>query len=297
MSAAPNVRRLARPVRAWACVVALAAAGAARAGDGDSLAPALDRIARGDVSGAAALAQAWCERHPDDAEGWFALGYCRARSKEWSVAILALGRAQHGGAAETTARVRFDLAKALFEKARATALPALPEAGTPPAGLVADARTRLAIVRLELESARDALIALIDGAPADADARRGLSAATALLREVVARDDAWRARSKPAEEGTRGQGQPASEPLKRGPSGTKSSAGASGKKFGRSDDGANGAAPGGVAGGESSGIETAPLRPDEAAGLLDSLRGALEERRRADERRADARARLRGRSN
>lgn len=297
MSAGPRVGRRARRVRAWACVAALFAAGAARAGDGESLAPALDRIARGDFSGAAALAQAWSERHPDDAEGWFVLGYSRAQAKEWSAAILALGRAQHGGAAETTARVRFDLAKALFEKARATALPAPPETGTPPAGLVADARTRLAIVRLELESARDALIALIEGAPADADARRGLAAASALLREVVARDDAWRARSKPAAEGSRGQGQPATGPLKRGPSGTKASSGVSGKKFGRSDDGASGAAPGGTAGGEAAGIEPAPLRPDEAAGLLDSLRGALEERRRADERRADARARLRGRSN
>lgn len=297
MSAAPKAGRLARRVRALACVAALVAAGAARAGDVESLAPALDRIARGDFSGAAALAQAWCERHPDDAEGWFALGYSRAQAKEWSAAILALGRAQHGGAAGTTARVRFDLAKALFEKARATALPAPPEAGTPPAGLVADARTRLAIVRLELESARDALIALIDGAPADVDARRSLAAVTALLREVVARDDAWRARSKPAAEGSRGQGQPASGPLKRGPSGTKSSAGVDEKTAGQAGSGANGAAPGGTAGGESAGIEPAPLRPDEAAGLLDSLRGALEERRRADERRADARARLRGRSN
>jgi Tfp pilus assembly protein PilF len=284
--------------RAGFAALALVALIAARPAGGadESLDAAMARLDRGDLAGATALAQAWCERAPDDANGWLALGCCEAFAKEWPAAVNSFSRASRAGegGGEVALRSRFDLAKALFEQARATPLPAAPEHGTPAPSEVADARTRLAIVRLELESARDALIAVLDAAPTDVEARRGLAAATARLREVVALDAKWRAKSSPPNEAARGEGAPARGPLKRGPSGTKSSAGASGKRAGESSDGANGAAPGTTGGDAPSGIGAAPLRPDEEQRLADELKRAFEERARSDARRADARARLRG---
>jgi tetratricopeptide (TPR) repeat protein len=288
--------RTARAGIAALAFVAFVAARPAGAAD-DPIDAAMARLDRGDLAGAIALAQAACERAPDDANGWLALGCCEASAKEWPSAVQAFaraGRAGAGGGGEVALRARFDLAKALFEQARATPLPAAPEHGTPAPSEVADARTRLAIVRLELESARDALIAVLDAAPADDEARRGLAAATARLREVVALDAKWRAKSTPPNEAARGEGTPARGPLKRGPSGTKSSAGASGKRAGESSDGANGAAPGTTGSDAPSGIGAAPLRPDEEQRLADELKRAFEERARSDARRADARARLRG---
>jgi hypothetical protein len=241
------------------------------------------------TSKARPLAQAACERAPRRRERLVALGCCEAFAKVAAAvqAFSRAGRAGESNAAEVALRARFDSPRRSSSRRRATPLPR-PEHGTH-ASEVADARTRLAIVRLELESARDALIALLDAAPADVEARRGLAATTARLREVVALDAKWRAKSTPPNEAARGEGTPARGPLKRGPSGTKSSAGASGKRAGESSDGANGAAPGTTGSDAPSGIGAAPLRPDEEQRLADELKRAFEERARSDARRADAR--------
>lgn len=257
---------------------------------------ALAHLHHDDPAGAAELLVHWCDAHPTDGNGWLALGFSQAQMQRWPDALRSLARARAGGAArdgEVAGRAAFDLARVLFEKARATPRAGRPGEKRPEAGLVADVRTRLALIRFELETARDLLIDLARAAPDDGEARRGLSAVSELLRTVVAEDREWREKGEPPQPQQLGQGNPAPGPLKPGPSGQKSSSGASGKKSGESASGANPAAAESPAGAAPSSIAPAPLTPDEEAELDSALRRVRAAREDADERRADAQARAR----
>lgn len=257
---------------------------------------ALARLGRNDPAGAAELLVHWCDAHPADGNGWLALGFSQAQMERWPDALRSLARARAGGATrdrEVAARAGFDLARVLFEKARATPRSGLPGEKRPEAGFVADVRTRLALIRFELETARDLLIDLTRAAPDDGEARRGLAAVSELLRTVIAEDREWRDKGEPPQPQQLGQGAPAPGPLKPGPSGTKSSSGAAGRKSGEAGSGANPAASAAPGGATPPSIAPAPLRPDEEAELSAALRRVREEREDADERRADAQARAR----
>ena len=284
--------RRVRPVLIVTLGLALVAAGQVA----DEFEQARRRLESGDPAGAAELLSRWCERHPDDANGWLALGVSEAQAGRFGEALHALPKARRGTAArdpEVAARASFDLARVLFEKAQATPRAGLPGDRRPEAGLVADVRTRLALIRFELETARDLLNDLAEAAPDDGEARRGLAAVSELLRTVVAEDREWREKGEPPQPQQLGQGAPATGPLKPGPSGAKSSSGANGKKSGEAGSGANAAASGEPTVATSPWIAPDPLRPDEEANLDAALRRVREERERADERRADAQARAR----
>ena len=278
--------------RALLLPVCLALLAAGQADHGFEL--ALQKLAANDPAGAVELLAPWCQRHPDDANGWLALGVGQAQAGLASEALRALAKARAAKEPEVARRASFDLARVLFEKAQATPRAGTPGDRKPDASLVADVRTRLALLRFELETARDLLIDLADETPADREARRGLAAVSELLRVVVAEDRAWREKAEPPKPQMMGQGAPAPGPLKPGPSAAKSSAGASGKKTGESAGGANSAASGAPSTAVSPWITPAPLDPSEEAKLGAALRRVRDERERADERRAEAQAQSRG---
>jgi hypothetical protein len=292
-----------RSRRLLAAALGLAFVAAAQVAD--EFEQARRRLESGDPAGAAELLSRWCARHPDDANGWLALGVSEAQAGRFGDALRALPKAR-AAASRTAARdpagrdvserASFDLARVLFEKAQATPRAGVPGERRPESGLVADVRTRLALIRFELETARDLLIDLADAAPRDGEARRGLAAVSELLRTVVAEDRQWREKGEPPQPQQLGQGAPASGPLKPGPSGAKSSSGADGKKSGEAGSGANPATSEPTAGATPPWIAPDPLRPDEEASLDAALRRIREERERADERRAEAQARARATS-
>jgi len=190
----------------------------------------------------------------------------------------------------------FDEARALHDRAAGRSLPALPpDQEAVPAPLLADARARLSASRGDLEAARARLLELLERNPDDAGAKAGLARVARLLREVLARDAAWRALRPRQADSLDAGAEAAPGPLRSGTASTRGSAGAPGKRTGASEPASGAATPGGDAPQSATGIDDEPLTFEEVRTLRERLTKTREEGRNADERRAAAAVRAAGR--
>ena len=192
--------------------------------------------------------------------------------------------ALRAGTPEVAAAAAFDEARVRFTRAGARPLPPPPPEVGVDAALLADVRGRLLALRNDLEAARALLLGLRGKRGSERDVAIALAHVTDMLAEVNARDRDWKASVEAGDAWRSASGAAARGPLKAGPSGSKSSAGAPGKKTGASDGSkSEGSTPAGegVAGGSG-----AALGPEALAALAATLESVLRDARSFDQKRA-----------
>lgn len=174
--------------------------------------------------------------------------------------------------AAVAAAAGYDFARARFERAQSRPRPGEPPR-RPALRAVADARAQLAVIRNELEDARAALLGVVEQGPDDLGALAACATVAGELRLVAALDRAWEAAGEAVASAA---GAASKSPLKPGPSGAKSEAGAPGRRSGA---GSEGGEPGRGDARPAGSVAAGEAAPDaaEIAARLDAVQQRLRE--------------------